>query len=482
MKEVIASLADAFYAASKELYLVGGCVRDTLLGKEPHDIDCATNALPDEIKQIVATTNPLHIVPVGEKFGTIQVHYASGIIEITTYRGERYVPGSRKPDVQFGTDLIEDLRRRDFTINALAQAPTGILVDPFGGQADLGNSTLRAVDNPVQRFIDDPLRLLRAARFVAQLRLNIAGDTFFAMKLCADQIREISQERIRDELCKMLMLLDANSGLQVLLETGVLSACLPEVAALVGVDQHPHHRLDVFGHTRLVLWHCPERIEVRIAALFHDIAKPLTRTVDEQGTTHFYEHEDVGAEMTRDILRRLRFGNDVVERVSKIVKLHMRVNAYVEGWSNVSVRRLFVAAGDVLDDLLDLAVADGISDRSEPIKSVVARIDHLRKRIKDVQAEVTKHPLVSPLNGDELMEAFGLGPGPWLKAMKQHLTTLVVEGTLQPDDKEDAIEAARDFYNRSHGFGVQITVENEATLKRLEAAYGLHELKKMEKE
>ena len=235
-QEIITKLAQAFRDNSKELYLVGGTVRDAILGRVSHDIDMATNALPQHIKEIVATTNPLHIVPIGEKFGTIQVHYATDnepcIIEITTYRGERYHPGSRHPDVQFGDTLIEDLRRRDFTINAIAQdARTGTIIDPFRGQADIANGYVRAVDNADQRFTDDPLRLLRAARFVAQFRFGVPGDTYFALKRQAHRLADISQERMRDELSKMLLCPHADTGLWFLQDTGLLKVFLPEVAA-----------------------------------------------------------------------------------------------------------------------------------------------------------------------------------------------------------------------------------------------------------
>ena len=192
----------------------------------------------------------------------------------------------------------------------------------------------------------------------------------------------------------------------------------------------------------MVIYLTPLRLNVRLAALLHDIAKPQTRTVDEKGVTHFYEHEDIGAEIARNILRRLRFGNDVVDHVSKIIKLHMRVNAYTEKWSNGAIRRLFVDAQDVLDDLLDLAIADGGSDRHEPIEEVKARIEHLRERMKHIQVQAATQPLISPLDGNELMHLFNRDAGAWLKPVKQYLHDLVIEGTLAPDDKEGAKRAA----------------------------------------
>lgn len=445
--EIIQRLAQAFRDNSKELYLVGGTVRDGLLGRPSHDIDCATNALPEEIKQIVAETRPLHIVPIGEKFGTIQVIYPDNvIIEITTYRGERYQPSSRKPEVRFGSSLHGDLRRRDFTINAIAKNPlTGHYVDPHLGRRDLKNGVIRAVGYAPQRFADDPLRLMRAVRFAVQLNFHIYEVTLMAMQEQSQTIQQISQERIRDEICKTLVTDHPAQGLKLLYEAGLLAYILPEVEALRGVEQPPHHKLDVYEHTLLVVQMVPVCLEVRLAALLHDIAKPATKTIDDRGNSHFYEHEDVGAEMARDILRRLRFGNETVEYVSKIIKLHMRVNGYSSKWSNGSVRRLFVDAGDVLDDLLDLAIADGASDRHERREAVEARIDELRERIAHVQALAMQQPLTPPLNGDELMALFNRPAGPWLKPLKRHLHDLVIEGALSPTDKQSAIESARTF-------------------------------------
>lgn len=451
-EDIIKQIALAFHAHGKECYLVGGTVRDELLGRESHDIDMATDAHPDEIKQIVAETNPLHIIPIGEKFGTIQVHYAGDpvvIIEITTYRGERYTPGSRHPEVQFGTSLVEDLRRRDFTINAIAKNPLNEqYIDPWYGRKDLEDRLIRAVDDPAQRFKDDPLRLLRAVRFATQLDFLI--DTLTEMELAyyARAVRHISHERIRDELCKLFLADRVHYGIYLLETTTLLYYILPEVAALIGITQPPHHSMDVYRHTVTVMRMVPPRLELRLAALLHDIAKPQTRTVDERGGTHFYEHEDIGTDMARSILRRLRFGNDIVEQVSKIVKLHMRVNAYTPQWSNGAVRRLYLDAGDVFEDLLDLAAADGISDRNEPGEAVQGRIAHLRERVTQIALEVQHQPLASPLNGDELMEVFGHGPGVWLRGVKLHLEELVIEGVLLPGDKEGAIAASIAYLQR----------------------------------
>lgn len=460
--DIVTKLAQAFQAQGKELYLVGGLVRDQLLGKVSglhngprlegisHDIDCATNALPEEIQKIAATTDPLHILPIGEKFGTIQLHYSSFfgpyVVEVTTYRGEHYLRGSRKPEVKFGSNLIDDLQRRDFTINAIALHPlTGEIVDPFCGQRDLVIGCIRAVEDPMQRFTDDPLRMLRAVRLAAQLDFIVARHTEQAIRQQAHQLATISQERIRDEFRKILLTPMVIVALENLLEWGLFAVFLPEMVALAGVGQKPHHSCDVFDHTTLVVKQTPAILAVRLAALLHDIAKPLTRTEDELGNTHFYRHEDVGAEMARTILRRLRFSNNVVEHVAKVVQLHMRVNAYTPKWSNGAVRHLYIDAGDVLDDLLDLAVADGISDRDEPAATVRSRIDHLKARLEQVNDEAGLSPLVSPLDGHELMTLFDRKPGPWVKIVKSYLANLVIRGTIPSKDKAAATFAAQRY-------------------------------------
>jgi poly(A) polymerase len=394
----------------------------------------------------------MHIFGIGEKFGTIQIQYIGYpepiVIEITTYRGEQYQADSRKPEVQFTSSLYEDLKRRDFTINAIAKnALSGEIVDPFNGLEDIKIGYIRAVDNPTQRFIDDPLRLLRAVRFAAQFDFSITATTKVAMVNQANQINKISQERIRDEVCKMLLLKDVSRSFELLNQTGLLIHILPEVQILIGVAQPPHHSMDVFNHTMTVVEMVPARLEVRLAALLHDIAKPATKTVDVNGNAHFFGHEDVGSEIAQNILIRLRFGNDIVEHIAKVVKLHMRINQYSSSSSHGTVRRLFVDAGDCIEDLLDLAIADGASDRGEPQEIVEARINELRERFNQVRTQVIDQPIRSPLDGNDLMKLFGRGPGAWLKPLKQHLNDLVIEGFLQPDDREGAIAIAKKFQN-----------------------------------
>jgi poly(A) polymerase len=448
MHDMIFTLAEAFYAQHKQLYIVGGTVRDVLLHREEsNDEDLATDATPDEIKRIVAPTHPQAIVLVGERFGTVRLHYSYNIIEITTFRSEQYNPDSRKPEVCFGTVLEDDLLRRDFTINAMACHPlTGEIIDPFGGRQDLEAHLLRAVGNePDKRFDEDPLRLLRGVRFAAQLDFTLESQTRRSIVRQSVKLQKISRERIRDEMNKLLVSANPAKGLDLLVELGLMEWIVPEVLALRGVSQQALktiHTKDVYAHVLRVVERSSPRLICRWSALLHDIAKPRTRTV-EDGKVHFFGHEDVGAYMARDILKRLHFDRDFIESVSKIVRLHMRANAYTSDWTDGAVRRLMLDSGNDLPDLLDLSQADITSYRADKVTRAVARVTELKERCQRLKEEAERVPLKSPLDGNELMTIFGRGPGPWLRPIKNHLLSLVIDGALAPDDKEEAIKIAR---------------------------------------
>jgi poly(A) polymerase len=447
MHDMIITLAEAFRAQHKQLYIVGGTVRDVLLHREDsNDEDLATDATPDEIKRIVAPTHPNAVVLVGERFGTVRLHYSHYIVEITTFRSERYNPNSRKPEVCFGTVLEDDLLRRDFTINAMACHPlTGEIIDLFGGRQDLEAHLLRAVGNePDKRFDEDPLRLLRAVRFAAQLDFTIEPETRRSIVRQAAKLQKISRERIRDEMNKLLVSANPAKGLDLLVELRLMEWIVSEVLALRGVSQQPQravHTKDVYMHVLRVVERSSPRLACRWSALLHDIAKPRTRTV-EDGKVHFFGHEDVGAYMARDILKRLHFDRDFIESVSKIVRLHMRVNAYTADWTDGAVRRLMLESGDDLPDLLDLSRADITSYRADKVTRAAARVAELAERSQRLKEEAERVPLKSPLDGNELMEMFGRGPGPWLRPIKDHLLSLVIDGVLAPDDKEEAVKIA----------------------------------------
>jgi poly(A) polymerase len=453
MLDIIITLAEAFRAQHKQLYMVGGTVRDVLLHREQQsmDADLATDAHPDEVKRLVAPTRPSAVVLVGERFGTVRLHYGSDIIEITTFRTERYNPESRKPEVGFGTSLADDLLRRDFTINALARDPlNGHIIDLFEGRQDLEAHILRAVGNePDKRFDEDPLRLLRAVRFAAQLDFTIEPQTRRSMIRQAAKLQKISRERIRDEMNKLLVSPHPAKGLDLLVELGLMEWIIPEVMELRGVSQQPSptstrsvSSKDVYAHVLRVVERSSPRLATRWSALLHDIAKPRTRTI-EDNKIHFFGHEDVGAYMARDILKRLHFDRDFIEDVSRIVRLHMRANAYTSDWTDGAVRRLMLESGDVLPDLLDLSRADITSYRADKILRAAARVSELEERCRHLQEEAERVPLKSPLDGNELMALFGRSPGPWLRPIKDHLLGLVIDGVLSPDDKEEAARIAR---------------------------------------
>ncbi|HEX9038773.1 MAG TPA: Nif3-like dinuclear metal center hexameric protein [Ktedonobacterales bacterium] len=474
MLETIIALARVFRAQRYELYMVGGCVRDLLLRREsPPDIDLTTDARPDDIKRLVAQTGPLSVVTVGEAFGTIAAQYPRAesapaengvpalepsftsltgnypggvdVVEITTYRSDIYRGDSRKPEVTFGDTLEGDLLRRDFTINAMARDPlTGDIVDPWGGRADLERGLIRAVgDDPHSRFDEDPLRMLRAVRFSAQLGFQIEPATAAAIRAQAATLVKISNERIRDEMVKALVSPRPDAALRMLVDLGLAQWALPELLELRGVSQQPAHSKDVFEHVMRVVAGTPARPALRWGALLHDIAKPRTRTVDD-GKVHFFGHEDVGAVMARDILRRLRHDRPFIEFVSKLVRMHMRVNAYLPDWTDGAVRRLMLDAGEALPDLLDLSRADITSYRPEKVARAVARVNELEARCVWLREEAERVPIRSPLDGNDLMALFGREPGPWLRVVKDRLLSLVIDGDLAPDDRERATEIARE--------------------------------------
>jgi poly(A) polymerase len=477
MLDIILTLAQRFRAEGYELYMVGGTVRDLLLHRDTSsDADLTTNARPDEIKRLAEPTHPVAVVSVGEQFGTIRLHYpretvetrlasspepvalvaahdpAIDIIEITTYRSDRYDPDSRKPEVAFGDTLEGDLLRRDFTINAMARDPlTGEIFDPAGGRTDLERRLIRAVgDDPERRFDEDPLRMLRACRFAAQLTFEIEPATAAAITRQAGTLTKISRERIRDECTKLLVTPNPALGLRLLVDLGLMPYVVPEVLELRGVSQRPGqpgHSKDVYAHVLRVVERTPPRPATRWAGLLHDIAKPRTRTVEE-GHVHFFGHEDLGSVMTRDILRRLKFDRSFIEHVTRLVRLHMRANAYSPDWTDGAVRRLMLDAADALQDLLDLSRADITSYRPDKVSRAVARVNELEARCAWLREEAERVPLKSPLDGNDLMALFGRGPGAWLRPLKDYLLGLVLDGQLAPDDRATAEAEARAFVQR----------------------------------
>ena len=462
-REVLSRLGSAFADAGHELALVGGIVRDILLGRPLlNELDFATSAPPEETRALGEAAGASSVFDIGERFGTIGLVFdfpgeggaaeASDLViaEITTYRSEHYPDASRHPAVQLGGTLTDDLARRDFTINAIAaDARTGELIDPFDGQADLYQNRIRAVGDPDLRFEEDPLRLLRAARFVAQLGFNVDPETLAAMSRQAHSLARISKERILTELTKLLTGDYASHGLRVLLETGLLVAAVPELTRFaeeaLGVQPLPHREKALWEHTLRVVDRVPPRPALRWSALLHDAAKPQTRTVDQHGEVHFLGHEREGAELARRILGRLKADRATQTNVARTVELHFRPATYEADWTDSAVRRLMLEAGDVMDDLLDLAAADVTSAREHKQREAAARVAGLREHIARLEAEHALAELRSPLDGEELMAMFDRPPGRWIAVIKERLRNLVIDGELAPDDRETAARIAREI-------------------------------------
>ena len=439
-------LARVFRQAGFDLYLVGGPVRDRLMGRAPHDIDLTTDAHPDRIKVLARRAGASDIYSVGERFGTIGVIFEQQKLEITTFRSEIYESGSRKPEVQFGTSLEEDLGRRDFTINAMAQdVQSGQIIDPHGGVADVVSGQIKAVGVPDERFREDPLRVLRCVRFAVQLDFEVEADTAAAVRRNARELSNISVERIAAELELILLARRPDRGLVMMLELGILDLVIPELIPLQQTEQEEKRQhKDVFGHTMRVVAGVPDMAQLRWAALFHDVGKPETKTI-RRGRVRFFGHEERGARIAARILRRLKVDGRLMDSVIHIVRLHMRANSYETDWTDGAVRRFIREAGDGLQSLLALSRADITSYRPRRVEAGLARVAELQARCEQLQAEQDVAALESPLDGHALMELFGREPGIWIKPIKQYLLDLVLDGALEPHDLERARELALGF-------------------------------------
>ena len=452
MNNPIGRLARVFHQAGFALHLVGGPVRDRILGRDPTDLDFTTDARPPEIKVLLQRAGADTIFNIGERFGTIGAVIGGIPAEITTYRSEVYSGGSRKPEVVFGSSLEDDLSRRDFTVNAITQdIATGRIIDPVGGLRDIVGRCVRAVGNPDDRFREDPLRVLRAVRFAAQLNFDIDRDTAAAIRRQATGIGTISAERIGSEM-QLIMLSDRpHRAIVTLLELGLMSFIIPELIEMQStVQDERHEHKDVFAHTMRVLAGTPSRIELRWAALLHDVGKPVTKSV-RRGRVRFYGHEDVGSRMARQILGRLRADNRLTSRVSHIVALHMRANSYELSWTDGAVRRFIREAGEELGNLLALSRADITSYRPRRVEAGLARATELHARCDSIVAEQDVMRLESPLDGHALMELFNRPPGPWIKPIKRHLLNLVLEGALDAHDVEGATRIATELITDESG-------------------------------
>jgi len=410
-----------------EAYVVGGCVRDLCLGKTPKDWDLATNATPDVVQRLFRQTRPT-----GIKHGTVTVIYRGMPIEVTTYRIEKGYSDFRRPDqVEFTGEIRQDLARRDFTINALALSENGTLLDFFGGLDDLQAGIIRAVGDPAERFGEDALRMLRAVRFAAQLGFEIEPETFAAIRENAHLLVHVSAERIRDEFVRALLSPAPRYAVELLRETGLLAHFLPELLEGVDFEQNRHHRYSVWEHNLLALehisQHAPAELHLRLAALLHDIAKPRTLTVDSEGRRHFYHHETEGARLAAEILRRLRFDNDTIKKVTHLIRHHLALHHYPE-MTDAAIRRLIRRIGlENLDDLIYLRAADRAASGTKkgPI-SGGTRL--LLERIEQVLAADAAFGLKDlAVNGHDVMAAAGIRPGPLVGKILNHLLEEVLD-------------------------------------------------------
>ncbi|MBW8487056.1 CCA tRNA nucleotidyltransferase [Actinomadura parmotrematis] len=421
-------LGARFAAAGHELALVGGPVRDALLRRPTKDVDLTTDAPPERVLEIIKGWADTHWT-IGIEFGTVGLRKGGHDLEITTYRSESYDPKSRKPVVAYGTSLVEDLRRRDFAVNAMAaRLPGHEFVDPFGGLPDLGRKVIRTPGRPEDSFSDDPLRMMRAARFASQLGFAVAPDVVEAMTAMAERIEIVSAERVRDELSKLLCGAHPREGLALLVDTGLAARVLPELPKLrLEIDEHHRHK-DVYEHSLIVLEQAIAQEEdgpdlvLRLAALLHDIGKPRTRRFEEGGRVSFHHHEMVGAKMTRKRLTALRYPKDVVTEVSRLVELHLRFHGYGNGeWTDSAVRRYVRDAGPLLSRLHKLTRADCTTRNKRKADRLRRTYDELEVRIDRLAQEEELAAMRPELDGNQIQEVLGITPGPLVGRAYKHL-------------------------------------------------------------
>jgi poly(A) polymerase len=431
-------LGERFREAGHQLYLVGGNVRDALMHRDPPDVDLdfATDAHPPETVKVLRSWGATPHLQ-GVRFGTVGTIREHRRIEITTFREEIYPDDERKPGVSFARDIETDLSRRDFTINAMAiSLPEGAFVDPHGGVRDLAAKTLDTPLEPEVSFSDDPLRMLRAARFVSTLGVAPSRRVVTAMTAMHGRLEIVSAERIREELDKMLVGDEVSLGLQLIVETGLAEEFLPEVPAL-RLEQDPVHRhKDVLRHTYAVVQRCEPRARLRLAALLHDIGKPRTREITPDGV-QFHHHEVVGARMANERMRALRYPNQTVDEVTKLVEMHLRFHTY-EGWTDGAVRRYVRDAGDLLDDLNQLTRADCTTRNERKARQFGGMQDELEERIAALAEQEALDALRPPLDGNEVMTHLGLPPGPAVGEALDHLMEIRLE--RGPVPRQEALE------------------------------------------
>jgi poly(A) polymerase len=457
---VLVELGERFAAAGHALHLVGGSVRDALLGRLGDDLDLTTDARPEQVLALIDGWAE-STWEAGIAFGTVGLQKKGQRIEVTTYRAEAYDRSSRKPEVTYGSSLEDDLVRRDFAMNAMAVAlpdwrAPGAFVDLYGGMDDLAAGLIRTPGRPEDSFDDDPLRMLRAARFAAQLGFAVAPDVVVAMNDRAPRLSIVSAERVRGEFEKLLLGAHPRRGLELLVDTGLADVVLPELPALrLEIDEHHQHK-DVYEHTLQVLDRAialepdgPDLV-LRLAALLHDIGKPATRRLEPGGGVSFHHHEVKGAHLARKRLKALTFGKDVVEAVYLLTELHLRFHGYgqpgTSPWTDAAVRRYVHDAGDQLERLHRLTRSDCTTRNQRRAERLARAYDDLERRIAELAAQEELGRIRPDLDGNEIMEILGLPPGREVGLAWQHLKALRMEhGPLPHDEAVKALRAwARD--------------------------------------
>ncbi|MFF2185150.1 CCA tRNA nucleotidyltransferase [Streptomyces sp. NPDC058155] len=452
-------LARRFQEAGFTLALVGGSVRDALLGRLGNDLDFTTDARPDDVLKIVRPWAD-SVWEVGIAFGTVGVQKEGRVgddrqdfqIEVTTYRSEAYDRTSRKPEVSYGDSIEDDLVRRDFTVNAMAVAlPQKEFIDPHGGLQDLAAGVLRTPGTPEASFSDDPLRMLRAARFAAQLDFEVAPDVVAAMKSMSERIEIVSAERVREELNKLILSGNPRKGLALLVDTGLAERVLPELPALrLESDEHHRHK-DVYEHSLTVLEQAIDLEEngpdlvLRLAALLHDIGKPRTRRFEKDGGVSFHHHEVVGAKLTKRRMTELKYSNELVKDVSRLVELHLRFHGYGTGeWTDSAVRRYVRDAGPLLDRLHKLTRSDCTTRNKRKATALSRAYDGLEERIAQLQEQEELDSIRPDLDGNQIMETLGVGPGPVIGAAYKFLLELRLENG--PMGRDEAVSALKEWW------------------------------------
>ncbi len=453
---VALELGRIFQDAGYELALVGGPVRDLMLSRDAHDLDFCTSARPEEFEPILRKWGD-GFWDMGRKFGTLgtikRLDDGTEVsIEVTTYRSDVYNPDSRKPEVNYGDSLEGDLSRRDFTINAMAlRLPQCELVDPFDGETDLERKILRTPVEPEQSFDDDPLRMMRAVRFVSQLGFRIGMDTAAAIYEIVPRIDIVSAERVRDELCKLLLGAHPREGLEAFVESGLADYVFPEIPDLqIEIDPNHHHK-DIFEHTMQVLERAialetddegpvpaPD-LTLRLAAVMHDIGKPSTRKFEAGGKVSFYHHDAVGAKMTRKRMKALHFDHHMIDDVAELVNLHLRFHGYVdEPWTDAAVRRYVKDAGHLYHRLNRLTRADATTQNKRKARMFAEAMDDLEARVVELKKKEDFDAIRPDLNGSEIMEILGLQPGPQIGQAYKHMLNFRLDNG--PVDREVAVE------------------------------------------